>query len=85
MDFLLGRQDPSTSLLGIPMFHVGGAIVSSQYSLSRGGTIITLHPNGLRDPVAIREFLGNAARFNATTLGGVPASWAALMHLPSDH
>ncbi|PPR69866.1 MAG: Long-chain-fatty-acid--CoA ligase [Alphaproteobacteria bacterium MarineAlpha1_Bin1] len=85
LDFLLGPQDPSIGLLGIPMFHVGGAIVSSLYALSRGGTIITLHPNGLRDPVTVRDFLANAARFNATTLGGVPASWAALLTLPSDH
>ena len=85
LDFLLGPQDPSIGLLGIPMFHVGGAIVSSLYALSRGGTIITLHPNGLRDPVAVRDFLANAERFNATTLGGVPASWAALLTLPSDH
>ncbi len=85
MDFLLGRQDPSTGLLGIPMFHVGGAVVSSLYSLSRGGTIVTLHPNGLRDPITVRDFLKNAARFNATALGGVPASWAALLTQPSDH
>ncbi|MBT6431090.1 MAG: AMP-binding protein, partial [Rhodospirillaceae bacterium] len=85
LDFLLGPQNPSISLLGVPMFHVGGVIAASLYSLSRGGTIVTLHPNGLREPVVIRDFLANAARFGATTLGGVPASWAALLTMPSDH
>ena len=85
LDFLLGPQDPSVGLLGVPMFHVGGTIASSLYTLSRGGTIVTLHPNGLREPVVVRDFLANAERFGATTLGGVPASWSALLTLPSDH
>ena len=85
LDFLLGAQNPSISLLGVPMFHVGGTIASSLYSLSRGGTIVTLHPNGLREPIVVRDFLANAERFGATTLGGVPASWSALLTLPSDH
>jgi len=85
LDFMLGRQNPSTTLLGVPMFHVGGVIASSLYSLSRGGTIVTLHPNGLREPVVVRDFLANAERFGATSLGGVPASWSALLTLPSAH
>lgn len=85
LDFLLGVQNPATTLLGVPMFHVGGAIASSLYSLSRGNTIVTLHPNGLREPVVVRDFLANAARFGATSLGGVPASWSALLTMPSEH
>jgi fatty-acyl-CoA synthase len=85
LDFLLGAQDPATTLLGVPMFHVGGTIASSLYSLSRGATIVTLHPNGLREPVVVRDFLANAERFGATSLGGVPASWSALLTLPSEH
>lgn len=85
LDFLLGPQNPSISLLGVPMFHVGGVIASSLYGLSRGGTIVTLHPNGLRNPVVVRDFLANAERFGANSLGGVPANWSALLTLPSDH
>jgi fatty-acyl-CoA synthase len=84
LDFLLGPQPGGVGLLGVPMFHVGGAIAASLYSLSRGNTIVTLHPNGLREPVAVRDFLRNAERFGATTLGGVPASWSALLGMPSD-
>ncbi|MDP6689002.1 MAG: acyl-CoA synthetase [Alphaproteobacteria bacterium] len=85
LDFLLGPQNPSIGLLGVPMFHVGGAIASSLYTLSRGGTIVTLSPIGLRDPAVVRDFLANAERFGATTLGGVPASWSALLTMPSEH
>ncbi len=85
LDFLLGPQNPSVGLLGVPMFHVGGVIASSLYILSRGGTIVTLHPNGLREPVVARDFLANAARFGATSLGGVPASWSAFLTMPIDH
>ncbi|MFP6747130.1 MAG: acyl-CoA synthetase [Alphaproteobacteria bacterium] len=85
LDFLLGPQNPSVGLLGVPMFHVGGVIASSLYTLSRGGTIVTLHPNGLREPVVVRDFLANAARFGATSLGGVPASWSAFLSMPIDH
>ncbi len=85
LDFFLGTQEHAIGLLGVPMFHVGGVIASSLQSLSRGGTIITLHPNGLREPVVGRDFLANASRFGATSLGGVPASWAAFLTMPTEH
>jgi fatty-acyl-CoA synthase len=69
--------------LGVPLFHVGGATISTLGSLIQGGTTVMLHPKGLRDPVTARDFLRNVSRFGATTMGGVPASWAALLGMPS--
>ena len=85
MDFFVGPPEPTVILLGVPLFHVGGVVAASLHGLCSGNTIVTLHPNGLRDPVTVRDFLANAERFGASTLGGVPASWSALLGLPTAH
>jgi fatty-acyl-CoA synthase len=84
MDLMQGSDDQLVQLLGVPLFHVGGAIIGSLAALIAGGTVVMLHPNGLRDPVAVRDYLKNATRFGATRLGNVPAVWAALLGLPMD-
>jgi fatty-acyl-CoA synthase len=84
LNLMQGQDEPPVGLAGVPLFHVGGATVGSLGSLIQGGTQIILHPNGMREPVAVRDFLKNASRFRATRLGGVPAIWSALLGLPMD-
>jgi fatty-acyl-CoA synthase len=84
LEMMLGHDDHPVILLSTPLFHVGGATIGTLGSLIQGGTTVMLHPNGLRDRVAIRDFLKNAERFGATTLAAVPAIWSALLSQPSD-
>ena len=83
LEMMLGAEEASVGLMGTPLFHVGGATIGILGSLIQGGATVMLHPNGLRDPVTVRDFLTNAGRFGATTMGGVPAIWSALLGMPS--
>ena len=84
LEMMLGADEHGVVLLSTPLFHVGGAIIGTLAGLTQGGTTVTLHPNGLRDRVAVRDFLKNAERFRATMLGAVPAIWSTQLSLPSD-
>ena len=84
LEMMLGADEHGVSLLGTPLFHVGGAIIGTLTSLTQGDTTVLLHPNGLRDRIAARDYLKNAERFGATTLAAVPAIWSALLSMPSE-
>jgi len=81
---MLAPEAENTSLVGVPLFHVGGATCGGLYPLSYGQSVVMLHPDGFRSPIVIRDFYRNAERFGATSLGGVPAIWSALLNIPSD-
>ncbi len=81
---MLGADADSVGMVGVPLFHVGGATCGGHYPLSFGQTMVMLHPDGFRAPVVIRDFFRNAERFGATGLGGVPAVWSALLNLSAD-
>ncbi len=84
LEMMLDADEHGVGLLGTPLFHVGGATIGTLGSLTQGGTTVILHPNGLRNGVAVRDFLKNAERFGATMLAAVPAIWSALLSMPSD-
>ncbi len=71
-------------LVGVPLFHVGGALCAGMRACLSGQTIVTLGPQGFRNPAAIRDFLLNAQRFKCTSLGAVPTIWSAALTLPTD-
>ncbi|MDP6952125.1 MAG: AMP-binding protein [Alphaproteobacteria bacterium] len=84
LEMMLGTDEHGVAMLSTPLFHVGGATIGTLAGLTQGGTTVALHPNGLRDRVAVRDFLRNAERFGTTMVGAVPAIWSALLSLPSD-
>ncbi|MEQ9643549.1 MAG: acyl-CoA synthetase [Alphaproteobacteria bacterium] len=71
-------------LIGIPLFHVGGALCGGMRTFLNGQTLVTLGPEGFRNPAAVRDFLLNAQRFKCTSLGAVPTIWSAALTLPTD-
>ncbi len=82
LSMMLEPDPENLSMIGVPLFHVGGATCGGHYPLSMGQAIVMLHPEGFRDPVVVRDFFRNAERFKATGLGGVPAIWSALLNVP---
>ncbi len=69
---------------GLPLFHVGGAIILGLTRLAWGQTSVLLTPAGLRNPAIVRNYWALAERFRATIVGGVPTTLSALLEQPED-
>ncbi len=71
-------------LAGLPLFHIGGAVILGLTRLSCGQTILLVTPAGLRNPNVIRNYWAIVERYRVTIVGGVPTSLAALVDQPDD-
>lgn len=69
---------------GLPLFHVGGCIVSSLSVLMSGANILILSPAGMRNPLMIQNFWKIAEHYRATIIGGVPTALGAVLEVPLD-
>lgn len=78
----LTEQDIVTN--GLPLFHVGGCIVSSLSVLMSGANILILSPAGMRNPLMVKNFWKIAERYQATIIGSVPTALAATLEVPLD-
>lgn len=78
----LTEQDIVTN--GLPLFHVGGCIVSSLSVLMSGANILILSPAGMRNPLMVKNFWKIAERYRATIIGSVPTALAATLEVPLD-
>lgn len=72
------------AMAGLPLFHVGGAVILGLARLSCGQTTVLPTPGGLRNPAVIRNYWALVERYRATLVGGVPTSLAALLEQPAD-
>jgi fatty-acyl-CoA synthase len=80
----LGADQDNLSVVGVPLFHVGGALCGGLRALLSGQSFVTLGPEGFRNPEAMRDFLANAARLKLTQIGAVPTIWSAALTLPTE-
>ncbi len=71
-----------TMIVGLPLFHVGGALVSLLTTLSAGGHLLFLPPAGYRDPAVYTNFWRIIEKHRVTLIGGVPTAIAALLNVP---
>lgn len=69
---------------GLPLFHVGGAIVGGLNPMAGGCTTVLLSPLGMRNPLVGGGFWKLVERFRPTMIGSVPTVWGALMNVPLD-
>lgn len=67
---------------GMPMFHVGGAIVSSLAFFLSGATILILSPAGFRNPLMVQRFWRIVENYQVTVLGAVPTALSAILEHP---
>ena len=79
----LGADSDKISVVGVPLFHVGGALCAGLRSLLSGQTFVTLGPEGFRNPEAMRDFLVNVSRLKVTQIGAVPTIMSAALTLPT--
>lgn len=71
-----------TAMGGLPLFHIGGAIITGLSWLLSGNTVLMPTPAGLRNPNVIREYWRLCARLRPDLVGGVPTSLGALLDVP---
>lgn len=67
---------------GMPMFHVGGAIVSSLAFFLSGAEVLILSPSGFRNPQMVQQFWCIVKHYKVTVLGAVPTALAAILTQP---
>jgi fatty-acyl-CoA synthase len=82
---LMFRTRPGANLLmGLPLFHVGGALTQSLQHLSAGGTLVVLSAAGWRNRNAMPGIWRLVDRFKPPLLGGVPTVLGAVLNVPID-
>ncbi len=80
---LLTRQEPSQTVFGVsPLFHIGGIVLKTITSLSRGQTTLIPGAGGFRNKNVIRDYWKLIERFRITDLAGVPTVLGALTSVP---
>jgi fatty-acyl-CoA synthase len=80
---LIVKARPGDALLmGLPLFHVGGALSQCLCMFSAGGAVVLLTPSGWRNPVAVRNVWRLVERYRAFGLSSVPTVLAAALATP---
>jgi fatty-acyl-CoA synthase len=69
-------------LNGLPLFHVGGAILLSLSAISHGTRILMPSPGGLRTPAVVENIWRLVERHKLTIMGGIPTSHVAFNQVP---
>ena len=82
---LMFRTRPATTLLmGLPLFHVGGALTQGLQHLSAGGSLVVLSSAGWRNKSAMPNIWKLVDRYKPELLGGVPTVLGAVLNVPID-
>jgi fatty-acyl-CoA synthase len=82
---LMFRTRPGTTLLmGLPLFHVGGALTQGLQHLSAGGSLVVLSSAGWRNKSAMPNIWKLVDRYKPELLGGVPTVLGAVLNVPID-
>jgi fatty-acyl-CoA synthase len=82
---LMFRTRPgNTLLMGLPLFHVGGALTQGLQHLCAGGTLVVLSAAGWRNKNAMPNIWRLVERFQPALLGGVPTVLGAVLNVPME-
>lgn len=77
-----GFTSDDALLVGLPLFHVGGAICSSLSALSVGASVTFASPNGARNPQLIAAIWDLIDRLGITVTVFVPTTLGAIEKVP---
>lgn len=76
------REPGETLMGGLPLFHIGGAIITGLSWMLGGNTIVLPTPAGLRNAQVIRDYWRLVEQLRPNLVGGVPTSLSALLDVP---
>jgi fatty-acyl-CoA synthase len=74
-----GNRSADVVAVGMPYFHVGGAICLALASMVFGQTMIIVSPDGYRDPCVIARFWDLVEAQRVTLVGSAPTTAAAIV------
>ncbi len=77
------RRDASM-LMGLPLFHVGGALTQSLMTLANGGRLVVLTPSGWRNPTVVRNVWRLVARYRPLSFSSVPTVLAGALSVSAE-
>lgn len=72
----------SVGINGLPMFHVGGAIVNALSSIAKGLNTLLPTIGGFRNPEVIQQHWRIVEQYKVALSGGIPTSVAAIAATP---
>ncbi|HRO61053.1 MAG TPA: AMP-binding protein, partial [Burkholderiaceae bacterium] len=82
--YLSGPGAEEVRLIGVPIFHVAGAIVGCYGPLTRGAIIVLMTSAGYRHPTVVPNLWRIVEAFRASTVTFVPTLVNQLLSIPVD-
>ena len=79
-----GYQPSDRVMIGMPLFHVGGAFVGMLAALGAGAALCIPTPLGMRNPEVVAEFWRILDQHRITFTGMAPTSLGAVAAAPTD-
>jgi fatty-acyl-CoA synthase len=84
MALMFRTRAASTFLMGLPLFHVGGALTHALQHLSAGGTLVVLSAAGWRNKNAMPSFWKLVDRYKPEVFAAVPTVVGAVLNVPME-
>ncbi|MFQ5484970.1 MAG: acyl-CoA synthetase [Desulfobacterales bacterium] len=72
-----------TTMCGLPLFHVNGAMVTGSFPFSVGAHVVILSPSGYRDRAVIQNFFKIVEHYKAVSFSAVPTVLSMLLDVPT--
>ena len=78
-----GLNPGETVMVGLPLFHCNGTIVTGLTPFSVGGHVVMLSPRGYREPSIIKNFYKIVEHFRPVFFSCVPTVLSMLLEVPT--
>lgn len=79
-----GIKSGETVMVGLPLFHCNGTIVTGLAPFSIGGHVVMLSPRGYREPSIIKNFYKIVEYYKPVFFSCVPTVLSMLLEVPSE-
>jgi fatty-acyl-CoA synthase len=84
MALMFRTRPASTLLMGLPLFHVGGALTHGLQQLSSGGALVILSAAGWRNKNAMANIWKLIERYRPEVFAAVPTVIGAVLNVPME-
>lgn len=78
----IGLKPGETAMVGLPLFHCNGTIITGLAAFSRGANVVMLSPTGYRNPSIMTNFYKIVEKYKPVYFSAVPTVLSVLLDLP---